>query len=115
MDNRTTIQVSEDIRRRLKIMASRKDRSYEELLSAMLDVCEELKPDQVVISIPTPLADKIREHCKGTSFGTLSDYATYVLREILAGIEKGEPHKAEISRKEEELVKERLRRLGYLN
>jgi Arc/MetJ-type ribon-helix-helix transcriptional regulator len=65
------------------------------------------------ISIPTPLAEKIKKRIKGTGFHSLSSYVTYVLREVIAGIEE---EKEEVFTKDdEEKVKERLRALGYLD
>ena len=65
------------------------------------------------ISIPTPLAEKIKKQIKGTGFTSLSSYVTYVLREVVSGIEKESGHT--FSKEDEERVKERLRALGYLD
>jgi Arc/MetJ-type ribon-helix-helix transcriptional regulator len=65
------------------------------------------------ISIPTPLAEKIKKRIKGTGFTSLSSYVTYVLREVISGMEE-EPEEA-FSKEDEEKVKERLRALGYLD
>ncbi|GAI34135.1 unnamed protein product, partial [marine sediment metagenome] len=40
------------------------------------------------ISIPTPLAEKIKKRIKGTGFTSLSSYVTYVLREVISGVEE---------------------------
>ncbi|RLF26858.1 MAG: CopG family transcriptional regulator [Thermoplasmata archaeon] len=66
------------------------------------------------ISIPTPLAEKIKKRIEGTGFTSLSSYVTYVLREVLSGIEEEEREEA-FSKEDEEKVKERLRALGYLD
>ena len=63
------------------------------------------------VSIPVELADKSRDFIKDTGFKNLSDYVTFILREIIAT--KNEWGSA-TSREEEERVKEKLRRLGYL-
>ncbi|HEC92640.1 MAG TPA: CopG family transcriptional regulator, partial [Candidatus Atribacteria bacterium] len=42
------------------------------------------------ISIPTPLAEKIKKRIEGTGFHSLSSYVTYVLREVLSGMEEEE-------------------------
>ena len=63
------------------------------------------------VSIPTELADKCRRHIKDTGFKNLSDYVTYILREIVSA--KGDWEKAG-DRADEERVKEKLRKLGYL-
>lgn len=65
------------------------------------------------ISIPTPLAEKIKKRIKGTGFTSLSSYVTYVLREVISGIE--EESKEAFTKEDEEKVKERLRALGYLD
>ena len=65
------------------------------------------------ISIPTPLAEKIKKRIKGTGFTSLSSYVTYVLREVMSGIE--EESKEVFTKEDEEKVKERLRALGYLD
>jgi Arc/MetJ-type ribon-helix-helix transcriptional regulator len=65
------------------------------------------------ISIPTPLAEKIKKRIQGTGFTSLSSYATYVLREVLSGMEEDEDDA--FTKEDEERVKERLRALGYLD
>jgi Arc/MetJ-type ribon-helix-helix transcriptional regulator len=66
------------------------------------------------ISIPTPLADKIKKRIEGTGFHSLSSYVTYVLREVISGMEEDEEEEA-FTKEDEEKVKERLRALGYLD
>ena len=61
------------------------------------------------ISIPTPLAEKI----EGTGFNSLSSYVTYVLREVISGMD--EEADEGFSKEDEERVKDRLRALGYLD
>jgi Arc/MetJ-type ribon-helix-helix transcriptional regulator len=65
------------------------------------------------ISIPTPLAEKIKKRIEGTGFTSLSSYVTYVLREVISGIE--EEQEEAFTKEDEEKVKERLRALGYLD
>jgi Arc/MetJ-type ribon-helix-helix transcriptional regulator len=66
------------------------------------------------VSIPTELHKKIKRRIEGTGFTSVSDYVTYVLREVIASLEEDEKDTA-FSREEEEKVKERLRALGYLD
>jgi Arc/MetJ-type ribon-helix-helix transcriptional regulator len=66
------------------------------------------------ISIPTPLANKIKKRIEGTGFNSLSSYVTYVLREVISNIEEEEQDEA-FTKEDEEKVKERLRALGYLD
>lgn len=77
---------------------------------------KETKPagKYTTVSIPTPLIQKIKGRIEGTGFTSVSDYVTYVLREVLASLEEEEKQKP-FSREEEEKVKERLRALGYLD
>jgi hypothetical protein len=65
------------------------------------------------ISIPTPLAEKIKKRTQGTGFNSLSSYVTYVLREVISGMDKEADEG--FSKEDEERVKERLRALGYLD
>ena len=65
------------------------------------------------ISIPTPLAEKIKKRIKGTGFTNLSSYVTYVLREVISGMD--EESEEAFSKEDEEKVKDRLRALGYLD
>ena len=65
------------------------------------------------ISIPTPLAEKIKKRIKGTGFTSLSSYVTYVLREVISGMDEEEEEA--FTKEDEEKVKERLRALGYLD
>jgi Arc/MetJ-type ribon-helix-helix transcriptional regulator len=65
------------------------------------------------ISIPTPLAEKIKKRIKGTGFTSLSSYVTYVLREVMSGMEQEEEEV--FSKEDEKRVKDRLRALGYID
>jgi Arc/MetJ-type ribon-helix-helix transcriptional regulator len=64
------------------------------------------------VSIPMPLAEKIKERIKGTGFTSVSDYVTFVLREVLSG--ETEEDKEPFTKEDEEKVKGRLKSLGYL-
>ena len=74
---------------------------------------EKESKNYTTISIPTPLANKIKERIKGTGFTSLSSYVTYVLREIISS-DKEETDEA-FTKEDEEKVRERLRALGYLD
>jgi len=62
------------------------------------------------VSIPKPLAEKIRKKIKKTGFNSMSDYVTYILREIISSSEGKEA----FSKDDEEKVKKRLKSLGYM-
>jgi len=66
------------------------------------------------ISIPTPLANKIKKRIEGTGFNSLSSYVTYILRQVISSIEQDE-HNVEFSKEDEEKIKSRLRSLGYID
>jgi len=64
------------------------------------------------ISIPVPLYEKVKKMIEGTGFSSVSDYVTYVLRELVASYEES---KLDFTREDEERIKRRLRALGYLD
>ena len=76
---------------------------------------DEHKVDYTTVSIPKPLAEKIKERMKGTGFSSVSSYVTYVLRQVLSSIEEEERSKQAFTKEEEEKVKQRLRDLGYID
>ncbi|MEM0147098.1 MAG: hypothetical protein QXS17_03030 [Candidatus Micrarchaeaceae archaeon] len=59
------------------------------------------------ITIPSPLFERIQKQISNTGFSSVSNYATYVLRETVADIESKDKGK------NNEIVK-KLRALGYL-
>ena len=63
------------------------------------------------VSIPVEVAEKSRELIKDTGFKSLSDYVTYILREIVST--KGEWDKAG-TEEDKEAVMKKLKSLGYL-
>ena len=62
--------------------------------------------------LPARLYGMVQERAKSTGFGSIDEYITFVLEDVLN--EKGE-EKGSTSGKEEEEVKKRLRALGYLS
>jgi len=66
--------------------------------------------DSASVTIPKSLLEKIRKKILNTSFSSASEYVTYLLEKELSGTEDEEV----FSKEDEEKVKERLRRLGYL-
>ncbi len=107
MENRTTIQVSEGLRKKIRVLAAKRDISYQKLLSDMISVFGELDKDKTIISIPSKLADKLHNTIKDTDFKTISEYVTFLIRLIL--YEKAEKSKEIDVTK----VKKRLKKLGY--
>ncbi len=80
----------------------------------MKEESKEEKGKYTTVSIPTPLAEKIKKRIEGTGFNSISSYVTYVLRELLASMEEEEQEEV-FSKEDEEKIKERLRALGYLD
>lgn len=66
------------------------------------------------IEIPVPLFERIRSRSEKTGFASVSDYATYVLREAILGIEEQEARKGKTPSKEASQVFAKLRALGYI-
>jgi len=75
---------------------------------------DEKERKHTTVSIPIQLYEKIKKRIEGTGFTSVSDYVTYVLREVLASLEEEEKEEV-FTKEEEEKVKERLRALGYLD
>jgi len=76
---------------------------------------DEHKVEYTTVSIPKPLADKVKERMKGTGFSSVSSYVTYVLRQVISSIEQDDREKQAFTKEEEEKVKQRLRDLGYID
>jgi vacuolar-type H+-ATPase subunit E/Vma4 len=83
MEDRTTIQVSGGLRKKLRVLAAKRDISYQKLLSDMISVFEELEKDKTVISIPKKLSETVKEKIKQTDFRSVSEYLTFIMRLIL--------------------------------
>ena len=68
--------------------------------------------DKVTIKIPRPLYDNLNQIIEGSGFNSVTEFIVYVLRDLLSSrtIQK-EPV---LSTKEIEMVKNRLKSLGYL-
>ncbi|MDE1860336.1 MAG: CopG family transcriptional regulator [Candidatus Micrarchaeota archaeon] len=67
------------------------------------------KRKYTTITIPTKLFENIREKIKTTGFSSVSDYATYVLRETVAELNERS------GKKEAHGVVEKLKALGYMS
>ena len=65
------------------------------------------------VSLSTELYGRIEERARDTGFGSVDEYVTFVLEEVLK--EEGEETEVAFSKEEEEEVKKRLRSLGYLD
>ena len=77
MEDRTTIQVSEKLRKELRMLAAKRDLSYQELLSDMISVFKELDKEKTIVSIPGGLAEKIKTQVKETDISSISEYIAF--------------------------------------
>jgi metal-responsive CopG/Arc/MetJ family transcriptional regulator len=66
------------------------------------------KRKYTTITIPTLLFNKLQGKIEDTSFSSVSDYVTYILRETITEMELGKKGK-----KDSHGVVEKLRALGY--
>ena len=68
--------------------------------------------EKVTIKIPKPLYQNLSEIIEGSGFNSVTEFVVYVLRDLISSrtIQK-EPS---FSKKEIEIVKKRLKSLGYL-
>ena len=62
------------------------------------------------VTIPAELYDRIEERVKSVGFGSVEEYVTFVMEEVL----KEDEEQPAFSKEEEEEVKKRLKALGYL-
>ena len=69
--------------------------------------------ERTAVYISAELYGKIAERVEATGFGSVEEYITFVLEEVLK--DGDEEEKVAFSKEEEEEVKKRLRALGYLD
>ena len=71
--------------------------------------------DRVTLKIPRPLYEKLKVVIDGSSYRSVNEFVVYVLRDLMA--EQSQPGTAsltELTEKENAIIRDRLRRLGYL-
>ncbi len=66
------------------------------------------------VSIPVTLYERIRRLIEGTGFTSVSQFVTYVLREVVAEMEEEKLRSDTVSEEEKKAIIERLKRLGYI-
>jgi hypothetical protein len=71
------------------------------------------RPADVTLKIPRPLYEQLGQVIEGTGFKSVTEFAVYVLRDLVASHGSGQPG-AELSRDELDAVRLRLQALGYL-
>ena len=63
--------------------------------------------EKVAVMIPRELYEKIEEKIAGTSFTSVEEY-------VMLKLENEFPDETEYTEEEEQIIRERLRRLGYI-
>ena len=66
------------------------------------------------VSIPVTLYRRIKHLIEGTGFTSVSQFVTYVLREVVASMEREKLESQELPDEEKQKIIERLKRLGYI-
>jgi hypothetical protein len=78
-------------------------------------MAEPQKRKHTTITIPVTLFELLKDKIQNTGFTSVSDYATYLLRETIIKMEKeGSPKKSKISKSQESKIKEKFKALGYI-
>ncbi len=73
---------------------------------------KEVSMQRVTIKIPKMLYEQLKEIVNGTGFSSVTDFIVYVLRDIVSSGKIEE--KGGLTKEEIELVRKRLKLLGYL-
>ena len=72
-----------------------------------------MKHDKVTIKIPRPLYNRVQQLIDDSGFNSPTDFIVYVLRDVLS--EKGVGNAEKFTPEELAAIKDKLRRLGYLD
>ena len=70
-----------------------------------------MKSDRVTLKIPRPLYERLLQVIEGTGYRSVNEFVVHVLRDLAA--ETRLPPDV-LTPRETEIIRERLRRLGYL-
>ena len=71
------------------------------------------KRKYTTVSIPITLYNRIKKLIENTGFTSVSQYVTYVLREVVSAHEESK-YKEPFTEEDRRKIIEKLRRLGYL-
>ena len=72
-----------------------------------------MKHDKVTIKIPRPLYNRVQQLIDDSGFNSPTDFIVYVLRDVLS--ERGVNDAERFTPEELAAIKDKLRRLGYLD
>ena len=72
--------------------------------------------DKVTIKIPRALYERLGKIVQGSGFNSVTDFVVYVLRDLVASRSQNQPANDQdsLSKDEIEVIRKRLRSLGYL-
>jgi metal-responsive CopG/Arc/MetJ family transcriptional regulator len=70
--------------------------------------------NKATIKIPRPLFEKLSDVIEGSGYNSVTDFVVYVLRDLVATNKLNETSTT-IDMKEMDMVKDKLKALGYLN
>jgi len=73
----------------------------------------ERKTRYTTVSIPVTLYNRIKKLIEGTGFTSVSQYVTYVLREVIAAHEEA-ANAEPFTEEDKKQIVEKLKKLGYL-
>jgi len=68
---------------------------------------------KVTLKIPKPLYDNLKEIIRETGFNSVTEFAVYVLRDIVSG-KSFKKDKEGLTKEEINAIRKRLKSLGYL-
>ncbi len=68
--------------------------------------------DKVTIKIPRPIYDNLSEIIKESGFSSVTEFVVYILRDLISS--RSAQKEPALTKEEIELVKRRLKSLGYL-
>jgi Arc/MetJ-type ribon-helix-helix transcriptional regulator len=68
--------------------------------------------DKVTIKIPRPLYENLGKIIDGGGFNSVTDFIVYVLRDLISS--KSVKKEPSLTKEEIEMIKKRLKSLGYL-
>jgi len=71
------------------------------------------KGKYTTVSIPITLYSRIKDLIKDTGFTSVSQYVTYVLREVVTSHEEAK-YKEPFTEEDKKRILDRLRKLGYI-
>ena len=69
--------------------------------------------DKVSLKIPRPLYERLKSVIEPSGFSSVNEFVVYVLRDLMSQI-KHETNTGELSSEEIDIIRTRLRNLGYL-